>query len=241
MSNPTMPAPAFKPPVTRMGLAGDRRTLLPGQTAQLIHIEFPLPRPMLIIVSLRDADTGGQANANVRVVTGIDRGISDDELRTVTGLNQAVLARSVQVTIESPANSVTPRLDVRAVLVPLDVTVPTTLFGSSSADPGRPNDINVDSIYGTPDAAYNGVAQSAVTVTISSPTNNSKGVTVYNASTANLFLKLWSGSGVNITNDYTIRMVPNSYYETPFGFTGAINGVWDAAGAGTANVTFLRS
>ena len=53
-----------------------------------------------------------------------------------------------------------------------------------------------------------------------------------NNSTANLFLKLGAvaaiGAGVE---SFTVRMVPNAYYEVPGGYTGIIDGIWDGADA----------
>lgn len=232
---------------TRLGLAGDRRTLKEGESAQLISLEFELPRALLVLVSLRDATSpDALANCTIRVVTGIDRSITEDEtLANSNGINRTIVARSVQVTVVNPVGAVVPVVDVRAVCVPLDISVPPSLFGSTRSAFGSILDMSVDSIYGNPGAGYNAVAQSAVTVTIAAPIEVPKGVTVYNNSAANLFLKLWDGAGtggsVDTVSDYTIKMVPGSYYEVPFGFTGAIAGVWDAAGAGFANVTFLRS
>jgi len=59
------------------------------------------------------------------------------------------------------------------------------------------------------------------------------GITIYNDSTAVLYLKL--GSGASPTS-YTVRMRSNDYYETPYGYTGKIYGYWEAAN-GAARVT----
>lgn len=53
-----------------------------------------------------------------------------------------------------------------------------------------------------------------------------KGATLFNNSTARLFVKL---GGTTTTSDFTFFLEPNGYYELPFNYTGAISGVWAAA------------
>jgi hypothetical protein len=53
------------------------------------------------------------------------------------------------------------------------------------------------------------------------------GASIYNESTAVLFLLL--GAGTESATVYTLQMAAGSYYETPFGFTGIIKGHWASA------------
>jgi hypothetical protein len=62
-----------------------------------------------------------------------------------------------------------------------------------------------------------------------------KGATITNESTANLYLKL--GTTASITS-YSVKMATNSFFEVPFGYTGEIDGIWDAAN-GFARITEL--
>ncbi|NBB11817.1 hypothetical protein GVN17_19645 [Pseudomonas sp. SLFW] len=62
-----------------------------------------------------------------------------------------------------------------------------------------------------------------------------KGATVYNESTAVLYVKL--GSTVSASS-YTAQVSANGYYEVPFGYTGTISGIWATAN-GNARVTEL--
>lgn len=55
---------------------------------------------------------------------------------------------------------------------------------------------------------------------------NRKGATIWNNSTATLNLELGATAS---TNDYTAQLAPGGYYEVPYGYTGAISGVWSAA------------
>ena len=61
------------------------------------------------------------------------------------------------------------------------------------------------------------------------------GATIYNDSSAILYVKL--GLGASLTS-FTVRMRPYAYYELPYGYTGQINGIW-AASAGAARITEL--
>jgi hypothetical protein len=58
------------------------------------------------------------------------------------------------------------------------------------------------------------------------PANASrKGVTIWNNSTANLFIDTASNAP---TTAFSVKINAGGYYELPFGYTGAIFGVWDA-------------
>ena len=88
-------------------------------------------------------------------------------------------------------------------------------------------------------SAVTRVPTNVANVTLKAANANRFGLTLQNNSTANLFLKL--GATANITagtESYTVRMVANSYYEVPYGYTGIIDGIWDAADAtGEAVIT----
>lgn len=60
------------------------------------------------------------------------------------------------------------------------------------------------------------------------PSNGTRlGATVYNDSSAFLYVKLGSTAS---STDYTIKLFPLSYYEVPYGYTGEIDGIWASAG-----------
>lgn len=61
------------------------------------------------------------------------------------------------------------------------------------------------------------------------------GATVYNESTAILYLALGSAG---TTTDYTAQLQAGAFYEVPYGFDGLINGVWQSAN-GFARITEL--
>lgn len=79
------------------------------------------------------------------------------------------------------------------------------------------------------------VAGSASNVTLL-PSNSSRlGATIYNDSSALLYVKM---GALASTTDYTIKLFPQSYWEVPFGYTGEIDGVW-ASATGFAKVDEL--
>lgn len=60
------------------------------------------------------------------------------------------------------------------------------------------------------------------------------GASIYNESTATLFLLL--GSATESATVYTLQVPPGAYYEVPANYTGIIKGHWSAAN-GSARVT----
>lgn len=83
-------------------------------------------------------------------------------------------------------------------------------------------------------------ASSTVTGSITSGTilaanSNRKGCTIWNDSTANLFIDFDSAAS---TTDYALKISAGGYFEMPFNYTGVISGIWDAAN-GSARVREL--
>ena len=84
---------------------------------------------------------------------------------------------------------------------------------------------------GTPTSVVAAVADTAILAANA----NRKTFTVFNDSTANLYLLV--GAGAASTTVYTVKMAAGSYYECPYpGYTGQVRGYWDAAN-GNARVT----
>lgn len=79
------------------------------------------------------------------------------------------------------------------------------------------------------------VASSVTVQTILAANDARVGATVYNESTAVLYLALFAGATLTA---YTVQVPANSYREIPFGYTGIITGLWFAAN-GSARVTEL--
>lgn len=74
---------------------------------------------------------------------------------------------------------------------------------------------------------------SASNVTLLAANTARLGATVYNDSTAILYLKL--GATASATS-FTVKMQPDDYYEIPFGYYGTVDGIW-ASATGFARVT----
>lgn len=77
------------------------------------------------------------------------------------------------------------------------------------------------------------VAGAAVDTSILASNANRKGATVYNDSTAILYLLVGTGAASNTV--YTLQIAGGGYYEVPFGYTGQIRGIW-ASATGNARI-----
>lgn len=83
--------------------------------------------------------------------------------------------------------------------------------------------------------ATTSTAASATSVTLLASNANRLGATIFNDSSAILYLKL--GATASSTS-YAVQMSAGSYYEAPFRYSGVIDGIW-ASATGSARVTEL--
>jgi hypothetical protein len=84
--------------------------------------------------------------------------------------------------------------------------------------------------------ANTSVADNAASTTILASNTARLGATVYNDSSATLYLLL--GSTAASTTNYTCRVASMGYYEVPFGYTGQLTGIWASdPNDGSARVT----
>lgn len=82
-------------------------------------------------------------------------------------------------------------------------------------------------------ATVTSVSSSASNVTLKAANTSRLGLSVYNNSTAILYLKC----GTTATSaDYTVEMSPEDYWEAPYGYVGNVDGIWASAN-GAALVT----
>jgi hypothetical protein len=77
------------------------------------------------------------------------------------------------------------------------------------------------------------VASSASNTTLKAANAARLGLSVHNASTANLYMKF--GLIASLTS-YSVKLSSDSYYELPYTYTGIIEGIW-ATASGYAYVT----
>ena len=81
------------------------------------------------------------------------------------------------------------------------------------------------------------VADNAASVTLLSANSSRRGATILNDSSASLYVKF--GTTASLTS-YTVRVIRNSYFEVPYGYTGRIDGIWATdPGDGAARITEL--
>lgn len=76
------------------------------------------------------------------------------------------------------------------------------------------------------------ISGSVTTVTLIASNTARLGATVFNDSTSAMYVNLGSSAS---TSAFVVKLASMSYWEVPFGYTGAINGIWDTA-AGAARV-----
>ena len=93
--------------------------------------------------------------------------------------------------------------------------------------------MSVDKLLGAAGAACTSVASVNANAILLLPNANRVGASIYNDSTANLYVKCGATAS---TTSYTVKMATLSYYELPYGYTGQVDGFWDAAN-GNARVT----
>lgn len=60
------------------------------------------------------------------------------------------------------------------------------------------------------------------------------GATIYNDADKDLLVSL--GTTAASASSFTVKVVPGAYYEVPFGYIGAVRGIWGAAPTGSARV-----
>ena len=70
------------------------------------------------------------------------------------------------------------------------------------------------------------VASSTSSQTIAAANSNRKGLTIWNDSTATLYIDFDSACS---TSDFAVKIAAGGYYEMPFDYTGVISGIWSAA------------
>lgn len=81
------------------------------------------------------------------------------------------------------------------------------------------------------------VASILTTATLLASNTSRLGATIFNDSTANLYVKFGTAAS---TSDFTVKLPPGAYYEVPFLYTGVLTGTWDAIN-GNARMTELTA
>lgn len=112
---------------------------------------------------------------------------------------------------------------------PAAVKPPNT--AAVSADPAlvvaiSPNNPITTSVARPATSVTSSVAGSATNVVLLPSNSTRLGATIYNDSSALLYIKLGTTA---TTADFTIKMFPLGYYEVPYGYTGEIDAIWSVA------------
>lgn len=82
------------------------------------------------------------------------------------------------------------------------------------------------------------VADSATDVLVLAANTSRVGATIFNDSSALLYLGL--GTTTVTSTNYSLKIFSNGYYEVPFGYTGQIRGIWATdPNDGAARITEL--
>lgn len=92
---------------------------------------------------------------------------------------------------------------------------------------------SVATYQSNPTATLSNVAGSASSVTLLASNTSRRGMTIYNDSSAVLYVKFGTTAS---TTSFTVKMAADTYYEAPFGYTGVIDGIW-ASATGSARIT----
>ncbi len=95
--------------------------------------------------------------------------------------------------------------------------------------------LNPVTIIGATRSAFTQVASAAASTAILAANGNRVGAVISNSDANTLFLRLDGGTAT--TANYSVAVAANANYSVPFGYTGAITGIWGADGSGNANVT----
>lgn len=84
-------------------------------------------------------------------------------------------------------------------------------------------------------APLTSVPSAAVSTLLLAVNLQRKGACIFNTD-ANALCIRWDGGTATITTGFNVRLIQNAYVEVPFGYTGAITGIWEVDGAGAANI-----
>jgi len=103
------------------------------------------------------------------------------------------------------------------------------LTANSGVDIG---DVDVTSLPRSSTCTTTSVAGSASSVTLLSTNSNRLGATIFNDSTAILYVKLGTTAS---TSSFQYKVYPEQTVEIPYGYTGRIDGIW-ASAAGNARI-----
>ena len=231
------PGVALVHPETLRATPGMVKLVKPGQKVMVVDIEFPTVMVLLITGEVDPTAAAPLALVNWELNTGITQGQFGNFSIQAEKFSRIAIARSIQLVVTNPSSN----LDaiVKCVVVPINATVSAAdILGTDPVAPEGPPNSSAPLFIATNTAS---VSFTGSLGGIFAP-GKYRGLTVFNSSPAsrNLYLFLNSGPAAIGAHQYTVMMVPNSYYEVPFGYSGDVTGIWDGVDlAGGAVCTFF--
>jgi hypothetical protein len=187
-------------------------------------IQYSGSNPLPITGTVTATPTGTQAVSGTVAVSGITNSIG------ATILNGEGIARDSWGASQVGTWNITTLTGITNSLAASIVDSTGVQYSGSNPVPTK----EIRSATGT----NTSVADNAASVTILASNTARLGATVYNDSSATLYLLL--GATAASTTNYTCRVVSSGYYEVPFGYTGQLTGIWASdPGDGAARVTEL--
>lgn len=163
-------------------------------------------------------------------ITVLDSTGATQTVQTVPAVGRAAATLSLPVALETTDSANLAAL----VTAAQDVTTPSPVKIDQTTD-GVTNKVNNSaSLRASGTATKANVTGVATSATILASNANRKGATIWNDSTAILYLDLTGGTAT--ATSCSKKLIADEYYEVPFGLSGLITGIW-ASAAGAARVT----
>lgn len=82
---------------------------------------------------------------------------------------------------------------------------------------------------------HSSVASAAASTSLLAANTRRRGGSIFNTDANALCIRMDGGTATTTTG-FNVRLTQNQYFEIPFGYTGAITGIWEVDGAGAANI-----
>lgn len=233
---------------------GGEKQLILNRFVEIARVNLSIPSFFTVEIVMPDAGTSLNTTFNLQI--GIGRTIIEREFlgSDLTGLPPASVDPLFQLSFDSSTSSVG---RIRFVVwgTSIKITARANSAGGAqlfkvSVTPGAGALTSAYIAGVSPFVAFDDVANTATVVSVAQNAANVAirssllglvsflGCTIYNNAGVDLFLRDSSDGNPASTSDFSRRVPPLGVYimDKPF-YTGLINGIWAAAGAGSALVT----
>lgn len=185
------------------------------------------------------ATNQADVNGNLKVTSGTPTGSAIPSTAYFMGASNGTNLTPVR-SVSSGLN-VTSEILGAGMVAQLDDTTPTSITEDRFGLVRMSSDRSLLTTQRATTPTLTSVAASASSVSLLAANNARKGATITNDSSAVLYIKLGATAS---TTSYTVTLAgaagaPFSYYEVPFGYVGAIDGIW-ASATGNARITEIN-